>query len=376
LLGNEEIAAVVAVLRSDWLTTGPKVSEFEADFAATVGANYAVAVSSGTAALHLMIAALRFTAGDEVIVPALTFVASANCVAYQHATPVFADVDPDTLLIDPKSVERLITPRTRAILAVDYTGAPCNYFILRELAEHYHLALLADSCHALGAYYHGRAIGSVADLTAFSLHPVKHITAGEGGVITTDNAELAQRLRILRSHGITTDYREREQRGVWEYQMVELGFNYRITDIQCALALAQLRRLPDFLQRRRAIARNYRLAFADFPELTPLAEPVNTNHAYHLYVIRLNLSRLTVGRNTIFRALRAEGIGVNVHYAPVHLHPYYQRIYHTHSGQCPIAESAASEILSLPIFPGMTDSDIADVIRAVQKVISVYTVSH
>ena len=369
---EEDIAAVVEVLRSDWLTTGPQVAALEEAFAAAVGARHAVAVSNGTAALHGMMAALQLKAGDEVIVPALTFAASANSVAYQGATPIFADVEPETLLLSASAVERLITPHTRAILAVDYTGVPCDYAALRQIATHHALHLLADGCHALGACRDDWPVGSMADMTAFSLHPVKHITAGEGGVVTTDDPHWAQRIRLLRNHGITTDHREREQRGEWRYQMVELGFNYRITDIQCALALSQLQRLPAFLARRRAIAKRYDEAFAEVLEISPLSVPACVEHAYHLYVVRLDMNRLTVDRNTLLQALRAEGIGVNVHYWPVHLHPYYQNTYGTGPGLCPVAETAACRMLSLPIFPRMTDADIDDVITAVHKVLAAF----
>lgn len=372
-ISEEDVAAVVEVLHSDWLTTGPKVNELEIAFASTVGARHAVAVSNGTAALHGAVAALGLTLADEVIIPTLTFVASANCVAYQGATPVLVDIDPKTLLLALPEVERALTSRTRAILAVDYTGVPCDYPELRKLATRHGLSIIADGCHALGARRDGKAVGSLADLTAFSLHPVKHITAGEGGVVTTDDPVLAQRIRLFRNHGITTDYREREQRGEWQYQMMELGFNHRITDIQCSLALSQLRRLPDFLTRRRAIARRYDQAFAKIPGLSPLSVPTGVEHAYHLYVVCLDMEHLTVDRNTILRALRAEGIGVNVHYWPIHLHPYYQRVYGTKYGQCPVAEDAASRILSLPLFPRMTDADVEDVITAVSKVLAVYS---
>ena len=364
---EEDIAAVVEVLRSDWLTTGPQVAALEASFASMVGAQHAVAVSSGTAALHTMMAALGITSGDEVIVPTLTFAASANCVAYQGATPLFADIDPATLLLSPPEVERLISPRTRAILAVDYAGAPCDYSALQTLAERYGLHLLADGCHALGAKRDGHPVGSIAEMTAFSLHPVKHITAGEGGMVTTQDPILAQHIRLFRNHGITTDHREREQRKEWQYEMVELGFNYRITDMQCALALSQLRRLPDFLKRRSAIAQRYQKAFSTISGISPLQVPEGVDHAYHLYVVRVDSP--TIDRNLFLRALRAEGIGANVHYWPVHLHPFYQKRNKTGPGQCPVAEAAACCIVSLPIFPRMTDRDVDDVITAVNKVL-------
>jgi hypothetical protein len=234
-IGGDDIAAVVETLRSDWLTTGPKVGEFERAFAAYTGAAEAVAVTNGTAALHAAMAALDIGPGDEVIVPPMTFAASANCVVYQGGTPVFADVDADTLLIDPAEVERRISPRTRAIVAVDYAGQPCDYDALQAIADEHGLALVADACHALGGSDHGRPVGTLADLSTFSLHPVKHITTGEGGVITTNDPELAARMRIFRNHGITSDHRQREQQGSWFYEMTDLGYNYRLTDVQCAL---------------------------------------------------------------------------------------------------------------------------------------------
>jgi perosamine synthetase len=242
----DDIAAVCEVLRSDWLTTGPKIPEFEAVFSRYVGTKFAVAVSSGTAALHCAMYALGIGPGHEVIVPTMTFAASANCVVYQGGIPVFVDVAPDTLLIDPKEVERNITPQTKAIIAVDYAGQPCDYDALKEIAARYRLSMVADACHALGASYRGRSVGSLADLSVFSFHPVKHITTGEGGIITTDNEEYAKRLRIFRNHGITSDHREREVQGSWFYEMVDLGYNYRITDFQCGVGWRGGRRLPGY----------------------------------------------------------------------------------------------------------------------------------
>lgn len=371
-LSEDDIAAVVEVLRSDWLTTGPKVAEFEHAFASLVGAKDAVAVSNGTAALHAAMSALQIEPGDEVIVPAITFAASANCVVFQGGRPIFADVLPDTLLIDPASVETKITQRTKAIVAVDYAGHPCDYDALQIIADKYGLSVVADACHALGGRYKGRPVGTLADLSAFSLHPVKHVTTGEGGVITTDDDELAKRMRIFRNHGITTDHRQREQQGSWFYEMVELGYNYRLTDFQCALGLSQLRKLPGWIIRRSAIAERYNTAFAQIPVVIPLQVNPQVTHAYHLYVVRWDLARLRATRADIFSALRAEGIGVNVHYIPVHLHPFYKKRFGTSSGLCPVAEAAYECILSLPIFPGMADTDVEDVIRSVQKVAQMF----
>lgn len=371
-LDEDDIAAVVEVLRSDWLTTGPRVAEFEEAFARVAGTREAVAVSSGTAALHAVIYALNIRPGDEVIVSPMTFAASANCIVFQGGTPVFADVDAETLLLDPEQVEAKITPRTKAIMAVDYAGQACDYDALGAIADRHNLKVIADACHAVGGSYKGRPVGSLADLSAFSFHPVKHITTGEGGMITTDSAELARRMRIFRNHGITSDHRQREARGSWFYEMVDLGFNYRLTDFQCALGSRQLRRLPAWVAQRQEIAGLYDSAFAAIPEVSPLGVQPGVSHAYHLYVIRLDTERLCADRATIFSSLRSEGIGVNVHYIPVHLHPYYREHFGTRAGMCPLAEAAYEEILSLPIFPRMSDADADDVIAAVNKVIEAY----
>lgn len=368
-IDDDDVAAVTEALRSDWLTTGPKVAEFEDAFARTAGAREAVAVSSGTAALHATMFALVVGPGDEVIVPAMTFAASANCVVFQGGTPVFADVDPDTLLLSPADVEAKITPRTKAIVAVDYAGQPCAYDELREIATGRSLAIVADACHALGARYRGRPVGSLADLTAFSFHPVKHITTGEGGMVTTDREDLAQRMRAFRNHGLSSDHRQREKEGSWRYEMLELGYNYRLTDIQCALGLSQLRKLSTWVARRQEIARRYDEAFADVPGVRPLAVRPEVSHSYHLYVIRLELDGKGADRAAAFRSLRADGIGVNVHYLPVHLHAFYRARFGTRPGLCPVAEAAYERILSLPMFPRMTDGDVEDVIRSVRKAV-------
>ncbi len=369
---ESDVESVVEVLRSDWLTTGPKIREFEQAFARAVGAEEAVTVSSGTAALHSAMYALGIGPGDEVIVPALTFAASANCVVYQGATPIFADVEPDTLLIDARDVAAKITTRTRAIIAVDYAGQPCDYDRLCSLARAYDLTLVADACHSLGASYKGRPVGTLADLNVFSLHPVKAMTTGEGGIITTERFEVAQRMRCFRNHGITSDHFQRDHQGSWFYEMVDLGYNYRLNDVQCALGLSQLQKLPGWVDRRRQIARRYTDAFFPITKFEPLSVGPDRESAYHLYVIRLNSAGLRADRARIFAALRAEGIGVNVHYLPVHLHPFYQERFGTGFGLCPQAEAAYESILSLPIFPAMTDGDVEDVVQALQKVVNTY----
>ena len=371
-LDEDDITAVTNVLRSDWLTTGPNVAQFEAAFAAATGAAEAVAVSNGTAALHAAMDALGIGPGDEVIVPAMTFAASANCVVYQGGTPVFADVKPDTLLVNPADVAAKVTARTKAIVAVDYAGQPCDYDALRDIAARHELALVDDAAHALGGQYKGRPVGTLADLNTFSLHPVKHITTGEGGMITTDDQTLARKMRVFRTHGITSDHRQRAEQGSWFYEMAALGYNYRITDFQCALGLSQLRKLPSWVARRQQIARMYDEAFAEIPAVTPLSVRADAFHAYHLYVVQFDLERLRADRNTIFQALRAEGIGVNVHYIPVHYHPFYRERFGAKAGLCPVAEAAYERIISLPIFPRMIDEDARDVVTAVAKVTEAY----
>jgi perosamine synthetase len=368
-----DVQAVIDALNSEWLTTGPKVREFEQSFAHWIGVGEAVAVSSGTAALHAAMHALGVGPGDEVIVPALTFVATANCVVYQGATPLFADVDPATLLIDPDDVAAKMTGRTKAIIAVDYAGQPCDYNALKTLAmSRRGIALVADACHSLGASYKGRPVGTLADLNVFSLHPVKAMTTGEGGVLTTESFDTAHRIRRFRNHGVTSDHFEREQQGSWLYEMAELGYNYRLTDLQCALGLSQLQRLPLWISRRRSIAARYDQAFCRLIGIEPLRVSSGIEHAYHLYVIRLEQGFLSADRGQIFAALRAEGIGVNVHYLPIHLHPFYRERFGVGPGYCPNAEVAYGQILSLPLFPSMSDQDVEDVIEAVCKVINAY----
>jgi len=369
-IDEEDIKAVVDVLRSDWLTTGPKIEQFEKAITDFVGVKYAVAVNSGTAALHAAMFALGIRPGDEVIVPAITFASTANCVVFQGGTPVFADVNPETLLIDPSSVEAHLSKKTKAVIAVDYAGQPCDYKILQEMTAHYNIALVADACHSIGGRYQDRPVGSLALLNTFSFHPVKHITTGEGGMITTDDEKLADRMRLFRNHGITTDHRQREAQGSWFYEMVELGYNYRITDFQCALGMSQLKKLPKWIERRREIARRYDESFRNIRQIKPLSVNSQSFHVYHLYVVRIDIESNHLDRGMVFRQLREAGIGVNVHYIPVYLHPYYRLIFKTTSGQCPVAEDAYTKILSLPIYPKMSDQDVAKVIDSFLQVVN------
>jgi len=369
-IDQNDIQAVVDTLRSDWLTTGPKVGEFEEAFAARVGAKYAVSFSSGTAALHAAAFAAGLKAGDEAITTPLSFVATANCVLYQGATPVFSDVSPDTLNLDPEQAASKVTSRTRAILTVDYAGHPSELDTMLRLAERHGLIVIEDACHALGAEYGGERVGSMAHMTVFSFHPVKHITTGEGGMVTTSDATMAETLRRFRNHGISSDARQRQAAGQWHYEMVLLGFNYRLTDIACALGIQQLQKLDANLARRREIAARYTSAFRNIPGVIPPAVRDNANPAWHLYPIRLDHEKLKAGRGEVFRALRAENIGVNVHYIPIHQHPYYRERFGYKGGEYPVAEGAYERLISLPMFPGMSDDDVEDVIRAVDKVLA------
>jgi perosamine synthetase len=371
-IGEDDIQAVVEVLRSDWLTTGPKVGEFEEAFAAWVGVRHAVSFSSGTAALHGAAFAAGLKPGDEAITTPMTFAATANCVLYQGATPVFADVSSDTLNLDPQRAAAKITERTRAILPVDYAGHPADLDVILELADRHGMVVIEDASHALGAEYRNRRVGGIAHMTVFSFHPVKHLATGEGGMVTTDRADYAESLRRFRNHGISSDARQRQAEGQWHYEMVLLGFNYRLTDIACALGLSQLKKLETNLARRREIAARYAIAFRDLAGVMAPAVRADVNPAWHLYPIRLNLQRLSADRAQIFRALRAENIGVNVHYIPVHRHPYYRERFGYGGGEYPIAEDAYERLISLPMFHGMSDRDVEDVINAVSKIMRHY----
>jgi perosamine synthetase len=372
-IDEADIQAVVEVLRSDWLTTGPKVGEFEEAFAERVGAAHAVSFTSGTAALHAAAFAAGLKSGDEAITTPMTFAATANCVLYQNSTPIFADVCADTLNLDPRQIERKINPRTRAIFAVDYAGHPADLDPILELAKRKGLIVIEDACHALGAEYRGRRVGSIADMTVFSFHPVKHITTGEGGMVATNNPQLAETLCRFRNHGISSDARQRQSAGQWHYEMVLLGFNYRLPDIACVLGIEQLKKLDANLARRRQIAAQYTAAFRQISGVIPPAVHPEVNPAWHLYPIQLDLEVLRADRAQIFRALRAENIGVNVHYIPVHLHPYYRERFGYKGGEFPVAERAYSRLISLPMFHSMSDRDIDDVIEAVRKIMSYYS---
>ncbi len=370
---EEDIQAVVDVLRSDWLTSGPKVDEFEEAFAARVGAKYAVAFSSGTGALHGAAFAAGLKPGDEAITSPMTFAATVNCVLYQGARPVFADVCPDTLNIDPEQMASRITARTRAVLPVDYAGHPADLDSILALADRHGLVVIEDACHALGAEYKGRRVGKIAHMTVFSFHPVKHLTTGEGGMVTTDRADFAETLRRFRNQGISLDAKQRQNSAHWFYDMVILGFNYRLTDIACALGLSQLKRLDANLARRREIAARYTAAFRNMPGvIAPRVRP-EVDPSWHLYPIQLDIAQLPVDRASIFQALHAANIGVNVHYIPVHLHTYYREHFGYQAGDYPVAEAAYQRLISLPMFYGISNEDVGSVIEALERLVFAFS---
>jgi perosamine synthetase len=371
MVDDDDRKAVEHVLKGDWLTTGPAVATFESALCRYTGIAEAVAVNSGTAALHASVSSLGIGLGDEVIVPAITFVASANCVLYTGGTPVFADVSPDTLNIDPKSVERLITRRTKAIVAVDFAGHPCDHDALREIASRHGLRIISDAAHSLGATYRDRKVGTLQDLTALSFHPVKLVTTGEGGAVLTDDVALAKTIRSFRHHGVDLDLHARNGAQTWAYDVAMLGYNYRIPDINCALGTSQIGKLDDWISRRRQLAKIYKDALGNNPLLQIPAERSDCRSAWHLYVVRIRAEALTAGRAEIFAALRAENIGVNVHYIPVPWLSYYEKLGYI-KGNWPIAEAAYERIISIPLFPGMTDEDAADVVLALHKVLQRY----
>lgn len=366
-----DLKAIQEVLYSNFLTTGPKVSEFEQEFAKKVHAQYAVAVNNGTAALHTALYSIGIKPGDEVITTPFSFAATANSIRFLGGTVVFADIRPDTYNIDCTKIEELITKSTRAIIPVDFAGHPADLEEIKALAKHYKLKVIEDAAHALGAVYKKRQIGSYSDLTTFSFHPVKHITTGEGGMITTNDKALALKMRAFRTHGISFDYKKRELENSWIYDMPELGYNYRLTDIQAALGLSQLQKLDFWVKIRREIAKKYTEAFRTLSQLILPSTLPECNSSWHLYVIRVNLEQMRVGREQIFKALRAENIGVNVHYIPIPWLSYYKNLGYQ-KGQWPITEKIYESIISLPIWPGMSNKDIDDTISAVYKVIEAY----
>lgn len=363
-----DIEEVIKALKSDYLTTGPRVQDFEKSFAGYVGAKHAVAVSNGTAALHLACLVLEFSPGDEVITTPMTFAASANCVLYVGAKPVFADIDERTYNIDPQEIKGKITSNTKAVIPVHYTGLPCSMKEINALAKEHNIFIIEDACHALGAEYEGTRIGDCcySDMTVFSFHPVKHITTGEGGMITTNSKELYEKLLILRSHGINRDpYSFEENHGGWYYEMQTLGYNYRLTDFQCALGLSQLKRIESNVARRKELAKYYSEKLIGLPLTLPI-EPLGYSNSFHLYIIALK-DDVKDKREEFYNYLRDAGIFTQVHYIPVHLQPYYRQNFAYKKGDYPKAENHYERILSLPLYPTLTNHEIEYVINKIRE---------
>lgn len=371
---DDDVKAVTETLRSDYITCGPKVSDFENTLCNFTGAKYAVAVSNGTAALHCACIAAQIGPGDEVITTPMTFAASSNCVLYCGAKPVFADINPETYNIDPDSIRSCITKNTKAIIAVDFTGQVVEAEKIRNICREYNLIFIEDASHSIASKYKGKSVGNIADMTTFSFHPVKTITSGEGGAILTNNEELYKRLVLAHAHGITHDECMMEgapHEGPWYYEQISLGYNYRLTDFQAALLTSQLNKIERFKNRRNEIVMRYNEAFSDMPEIIIQKEIPESETCRHLYIIRLNLDMLKCTRREFFDAMSAENVQCQIHYVPVYWLPYYKHLGYN-KGLCPNAEDIYRGILSIPLYPLLTDSDVEDVICSVKKIIETY----
>lgn len=373
VIDENDIRSVVNILNGDYLTTGPAVSEFEKKVANYVGSKYAVAVSNGTAALHIACLSAGIKEGDEVITTPMTFAASANCILYCGAKPVFVDIDKYTYNINVNEIEKKITPKTKAIIPVHFTGQSVDLDPILELAKKYNLTVIEDAAHALGTKYKGKFIGSISDMTEFSFHPVKTVTTAEGGIITTNRKDLYEKLILFRTHGITrnTEFMENKNEGPWYYEQIDLGYNYRITDLQCALGITQMDKLDEFIKRRKELVEMYNESLSKIDGVIIQKEEEFSDTSRHLYIMKLDLDKFKVGKKEIFEALLAENIGVNVHYLPVYLHPYYKKLGYE-KGLCPNAEELYDSMITLPLYPGMSDDDFYDVINAVNKVLGYY----
>ena len=372
-IDDADIQAVVSVLKGEYLTCGPFIDEAEKKLCDITDSKHAVLVANGTAALHATVFAAGIGSGDEVITTPLTFAASSNCVLYCGAKPVFADINPETYNIDPDCIEKCITDKTKAVIAVDFTGQAAEIQRIRSICYKHNLTFIEDAAHSLGTKYAGKPVGSFADLTEFSFHPVKTCTSGEGGAITTNDDELYKRLLLFRTHGITRnqEWMDRPSEGDWYYQQIDLGYNYRITDIQAALLSSQLDKLDLFAKRRKELVKRYDDAFAQIPEIIVQKEIPQSDTVRHLYIIQLKTEMLRANRREIFDALQAEGIGVNVHYIPVYLFPYYQKLGYK-AGSCPNAEKLYERIISIPLFYGMTNKEQDRVIETIQSIIDYF----
>ena len=366
-LDDEDINSVLNVLKENkFLTTGSKVNEFEEKVSQYIGINYGVAVNSGTAALHCAMFAAGISIDDEVIVPAISFVASGNCVLYMGGKPVFCDVCPNTLNIDIHKIESLITQKTKAIICVDMCGLPCNYDFILDLCNKYKLILIEDAAHSIGGKYKDRKVGSFADITCFSFHPVKNITTCEGGMMITNNENYFKRAKSFRSHGVSRDYVTREKANSHYYEMNDLGFNYRIPDVLCALGISQMNKIDMFIKRRNEIADFYNLNLKDNENITLLKNYYY--NAYHIYVIKLRIHNLSKSRDNIFKELKEAKIGVNVHYMPIYLHPYYQSIGYNR-GLCPVSEIVYECIITLPCFPLLKDEELNYICNKINEIV-------
>jgi dTDP-4-amino-4,6-dideoxygalactose transaminase len=367
-VGEEEVQAVSEVIRSGWLTMGPKTFEFEKKFAQYVGAQHAIAVSTGTGALHLSLEAAGVQAGDEVLLPTTTFTATAEAVTYVDARPVLVDIDPDTMNIDFEDAARRVTPKTKAIIPVHLGGQPCDMDEIHTLARRHHLRVVEDAAHALPSEYQGKRVGQISEFTCFSFYATKTLTTGEGGMITTDNPEAAERMRLMRLHGIERDAWKRYRGdGSWFYEVLEAGFKYNLTDFQSAMGLVQLAKCDAMRQARESIAQRYSDGFSSFDELVVPTIRLDCRSSWHLYVLRVRLDHLKIDRNSFIEALQRRGVTCSVHFIPLHLQPYYRHAYGYRPGDFPRAEQEYHSCLSLPIYPGMTDPEINHVIDAVQK---------
>jgi len=372
-LDDKEINEVVDTLKSDWITTGPKMKKFEEAFRKFRNSRYAVAVNSGTAALHISTSSIDINAGDEVITTPLTFVASANCIVYRGGTPVFADIKKDTYNIDPDEIRKKVNPKTKAIIPVHFAGQPCDMDEIIEIAEENDLYIIEDAAHAIDAEYKGKKIGSISDLTTFSFHPVKNITTAEGGMVTTNNDDLYNKLLMYRTHGINRDAIKRfGKEGGYNYDMQYLGFRYNLSELHSALGIVQLKKLESFQAKRRKIVKIYNRELQYIDEITIPYVKDNIKHSWHLYVIQLNIEKLKVDRDQIFKAMRAENIGVNVHYIPIHYHTYYQKKFGLQKGILPNVEWLFPRLLTIPLFPKMSEKDVYDVINSLEKVLKYY----
>ena len=372
-LDQADYDAVINVLKSDYLTCGPKIGELEAKLCEITGAKYAVVCSNGTAALHMAAMAAGIGEGDELITTPITFAASANCALYCGAKPVFADINEKTYNIDPASVEEHITSNTKAVVAVDFTGQAVELDRLLDICHKREIVLIEDGAHSIGTKYNGKGVGSIADMTTFSFHPVKTITGGEGGAVLTNSEEYYQKLLLARSHGITrvSELMENESDGPWYYEQINLGYNYRMTDIQAGLILSQLDKLEKFSSRRKELVERYNKAFENNDAIIVQEEIPESDTTRHLYILRINPDRLSINRREFFDALAAENVCCNVHYIPVYYFPHYKRLGYE-KGLCPKAEKLYDEMITLPLYYGMSDQDCDDVIMAVEKIVAYY----